>query len=76
MRHAAALIAQGYVGRVFSVTLDARVFGPARRAMATRAGGTTLLSIYGGHLLDALDHYFGGIEEIAARGAIHLPPVD
>lgn len=76
MRHAAALIADGYLGQVFSVTLDARVYGPARRAMATRAGGTTLLSIYGGHLLDALDHYFGGIADIAARGAIHLPPVD
>lgn len=76
MRHAARLVAEGFVGDVYSVTLTARVFGPIMRAMAMRAGGTTLLSIYGGHLLDALDHYFGGIADISARNAIHLPPVD
>lgn len=76
MRMAAALIADGYIGDVYSVNLTARVFGPMMRAMALRAGGTTLLSIYGGHLLDAVDHYFGGITDIAARTAIHLPPVD
>lgn len=76
MRQAARMIADGYVGTVYSVSLNARMFGPTMRAMATRAGGTTLLSIYGGHLLDALDHYFGGISDIAMRGAIHLPPVD
>lgn len=76
LRHAARLIADGYVGDVYSVSLSARLFGPAMRAMATRAGGTTLLSIYGGHLIDALDHYFGGISDIAMRGAVHLPPVD
>lgn len=76
MRQAAQLIAEGFLGDMYSVTLNARLFGPIMRAMATRAGGTTLLSIYGGHLLDALDHYFGGITEIATRGAIHLPPVD
>jgi len=52
------------------------VFGPIMGAMAVRAGGTTLLSIYGGHLLDAVDHYFGGVADIAVRSAIHLPPVD
>ncbi|SNS06181.1 Predicted dehydrogenase [Sphingomonas laterariae] len=76
MRAAARLIAEGYVGTVFSVTLTARLFGPMMRAMAMRAGGTTLLSIYGGHLIDALDHYFGGIATMACRSAIHLPPVD
>jgi len=76
MRQAADLVAAGFVGSVYSVTLSARVFGPVMRAMATRAGGTTLLSIYGGHILDALDHYFGGITDIAMRGAIHLPNVD
>lgn len=76
LRQAARLIAEGYIGEPCSVTLNARMFGPVMRAMATRAGGTTLLSIYGGHLLDAVDHYFGGITELAMRGAIHLPPVD
>jgi predicted dehydrogenase len=76
MRQAAAMIADGYVGDVYSVTLNAHMFGPMMRAMATRAGGTTLLSIYGGHLLDALDHHCGGIADIAMCGAIHLPPVD
>lgn len=76
MRQAARLIAEGFVGEVYGVVLTARLFGPVMRAMAMRAGGTTLLSIYGGHLLDALDHYCGGIAEIAMRGAIHLPPVD
>jgi len=76
MRQAARMIADGYAGKVYSVSMAARMFGPAMRAMATRSGGTTLLSIYGGHLLDALDHFFGGISDIATRGAIHLPPVD
>lgn len=76
LRHATALIADGFIGKVFGVNLHVRVFGPMMGAMAVRAGGTTLLSIYGGHLLDAIDHYFGGIAEIAARSAIHLPPVD
>ena len=76
MRQAAHMIAQGYVGELCSVTVNARLFGPVMRAMATRAGGTTLLSIYGGHLLDAMDHFFGGIADIAMRGAIHLPPLD
>lgn len=76
IRQATQLIANGYVGTVYGVTLHARMFGPVMRAMALRAGGTTLLSIYGGHLLDALDHIGGGITEIAMHGAIHLPPVD
>jgi predicted dehydrogenase len=76
MRQAARMIAEGFVGRVYSVSLHARLFGPVMRAMALRSGGTTLHSIYGGHLLDGLDHYFGGIAEIAMRGAVHLPPFD
>lgn len=76
LRQATRLIADGFTGDVYSVTLQARLFGPVMRAMALRQGGTTLLSIYGGHLLDALDHYFGGIGDIGMTGAIHLPPVD
>lgn len=76
MRQARATIAAGTIGKVHSVSLQARLFGPAMGAMATRAGGTTLMSIYGGHLLDALDHTFGPIVSIAGRNAIHLPPRD
>ena len=76
MRQASALIANGHIGKVYGVSVSARVFGPIMRSMATRSGGTTLLSIYGGHLLDAVDYYFGGIDDIVMRGAIHLPPVD
>jgi predicted dehydrogenase len=76
MRQAAQLLEDGYVGKLYGVTLHARIFGPIMRAMATRAGGTTLLSIYGGHLIDALDHHFGPVEEMMMRSAIHLPPVD
>ncbi len=76
LRQAARLLAEGFVGERYSVTLTARLFGPVMRSMATLAGGTTLLSIYGGHLLDALDYYFGGIADISTQSAIHLPPVD
>jgi len=76
LRHAKRLIADGYIGELYSVSLHARIFGPIMRTMAQREGGTTLLSIYGGHLIDALDHYFGGIADIEMRGAIHLPPLD
>jgi len=76
LRQAARMVAEGFVGDVYSVSANVRLFGPVMRAMATRAGGTTLLSIGAGHVLDALDHYFGGVADIAMRGAIHLPPVD
>jgi predicted dehydrogenase len=76
LRQAARLVAEGYVGRLYGLTVHARMFGPQMRAMATRAGGTTLLSIYGGHLMDAIDHVGGGIAQCAMRTAIHLPPVD
>ena len=76
MRQAACLIGEGRIGDVYSIRVSARMFGPMMRAMAMRKGGTTLLSIYGGHLLDAVDHFFGGLGETMASGAIHLPPVD
>ena len=76
LRYASQLIAEGFVGKVQGVNLHVRVFGPMMRAMALRSGGTTLHSIYGGHLLDAVDHYFGGVADITARQAIHLPPFD
>lgn len=76
MLQARQLVADGYVGKVFNVSLQARLFGPIMRAMALRSSGTTLLSIYGGHLLDALDHFWGGIADIRMNAAMHLPPFD
>lgn len=76
MLKAKQLIAEGYVGKIYNITLQARLFGPIMRAMALRSTGTTLLSIYGGHLLDALDHFWGGISDIRMNAAIHLPPCD
>lgn len=75
-RHAAKLIADGYVGEVYGVNLHVRVYGPMSAPMAVRSGGTTLHTIYGGHLLNAVDHYFGGVAEVDVRSAMHLPPVD
>jgi predicted dehydrogenase len=76
MCYAADLVRNGYIGKPLGVSLHARVFGPIMGAMATRAGGTTLTSIYAGHLLDALDYHFGGIGDLSARAATHLPPID
>jgi predicted dehydrogenase len=76
LRYAAELIRQGFLGRVTGVNLNVRVVGSITRAMAQRAGGTTLISIYGGHLLDAADHYFGSLTEWSATAATHLPPFD
>ncbi|QGP81113.1 Gfo/Idh/MocA family protein [Sphingobium sp. CAP-1] len=76
LRQAQRLMGEGYVGKIYGLTVHARMFGPQMRAMATRAGGTTLLSIYGGHLIDAIDHMGGGIAACDLRSAIHLPPVD
>lgn len=76
MRHAAALIAQGFIGKVIGVNAHVRVPGPITRTMAMRANGTTLTSIYGGHLIDAIDRWFGAVGDFDARARIHLPPFD
>ncbi|MFT4053637.1 MAG: Gfo/Idh/MocA family oxidoreductase [Novosphingobium sp.] len=75
-RYAAGLIADGFIGEVYGVNLHVRIYGPMSAPMAVRSGGTTLLTIYGGHLLDAVDHYYGGVAEMDARSVMHLPPVD
>ena len=76
LRHAARLLAEGYVGRMQDINLLVRVPGSITRTMATRAHGTHLLSIYGGHLLGAIASHFGDIADWSARAAIHLPPFD
>ena len=75
-RYVAHLIADGFVGEIYGINLHVRIYGPMSAPMAVKSGGTTLLTIYGGHLLDAVDHYFGGVAELDARSVMHLPPVD
>ena len=74
--HAAQLVADGFVGQMQDINLLVRVPGSITRTMATRAHGTHLLSIYGGHLLGAISSHFADITEWSAKAAIHLPPFD
>lgn len=74
--HAAMLAREGFIGEVQDINLQVHVPGSITRTMATRAHGTHLLSIYGGHLLGAITSHFGTIADWSARGAIHLPPFD
>ncbi|MDD3799310.1 MAG: Gfo/Idh/MocA family oxidoreductase [Novosphingobium sp.] len=76
LRHAARLVAGGFVGEMQDVNLHIRVPGSITQTMATRASGTHLLSIYGGHLLGAVTSHFSELADWTARAAIHLPPVD
>lgn len=76
LRYAAELIGQGFIGKLAGVSLVASLPGIITGSMATRAGGTTLTTIYCGHLLDAMDFYFGGIAELDARSSINLPQAD
>lgn len=76
LRHAAELIADGFVGQVQDINLQVRVPGSITATMATRAHGTHLLSIYGGHLLGAISSHFSPVATWSTRGAIHLPPFD
>lgn len=76
LRHAAALIEDGFIGQMQDLNLHVRVPGSITQTMATRAHGTHLLSIYGGHLLGAVNSHFAELAEWTARAAIHLPPVD
>ena len=64
------LIAQGYVGRVLSATMIgcAANWGASidRAYQADRANGANLLTITGGHQIDALCHCLGEFRELAA----------
>src|SRR6516165_5344671 len=64
------LIADGYVGRVLSATMIARApnWGSTidRAYQADRANGANLLTITGGHTIDALCHCLGEFREVAA----------
>lgn len=64
------LIADGYVGRVRSATMIASApnWGPTidRSYQADRANGANLLTITGGHTIDALCYCLGEFRELAA----------
>jgi predicted dehydrogenase len=68
--YAKDLIADGYVGRVLSATMIgcAPNWGPTidRAYQADRANGANLLTITGGHTIDALCHCLGEFRELAA----------
>ncbi|GAD47890.1 hypothetical protein NT2_01_06640 [Caenibius tardaugens NBRC 16725] len=76
LRHAASLVQDGFIGTMQDINLHVRVPGSITQTMATRAHGTHLLSIYGGHLLGAISSHFAPIVGWTARSAIHLPPFD
>jgi len=64
------LIAEGYVGRVLSATMIACApnWGASidRAYQADRANGANLLTITGGHTVDALCHCLGELHELSA----------
>jgi predicted dehydrogenase len=68
--YARDLIADGYVGRVLSATMIgcAPNWGPTidRAYQADRAHGANLLTITGGHTIDALCYCLGEFRELAA----------
>jgi predicted dehydrogenase len=68
--YAKDLIAEGYVGRVLSATMIgcAPNWGPTidRAYQADSANGANLLTITGGHTIDALCHCLGEFRELAA----------
>lgn len=73
LNHARDLIADGYVGKVSSVTvyssLSHRAGGTVSQATAytvDRDNGASLVRVAGGHTLDALEHLVGGIAELSA----------
>ncbi|EYF08479.1 putative oxidoreductase [Chondromyces apiculatus DSM 436] len=69
------LVAQGYVGEVLSVSVlgSGSAWGPivdtANAYLYDRANGATLLSIPGGHFMDALCYALGELGEIGASFA-------
>ena len=70
INYAKDLIADGYVGRVLSATMIACApnWGPSidRAYQADRANGANLLTITGGHTIDALCYCLGEFRELAA----------
>jgi predicted dehydrogenase len=70
INYAKDLVGQGYVGRVLTATMIACApnWGASidRAYQADRANGANLLTITGGHTVDALCHCLGEFQELAA----------
>jgi predicted dehydrogenase len=68
INYARDLVADGYVGRVLTATMIgcAPNWGPTidRAYQADRANGATLMTITGGHQIDALCHCLGEFREL------------
>lgn len=79
IRYVKDLVAQGYVGQILSATMiGSTPFGgspiPAARAwFADRSNGATVLTIAGGHSLDALCFCLGDFHELSATVATRRP---
>jgi predicted dehydrogenase len=74
LNHARQLIADGYVGRVTSVTGYVAVPNGARGEIAAssaytldRATGAGVVPILGGHTLDALEYLLGELTDVSAQ---------
>jgi len=80
-RHAAALVADGYVGTVLSATVVAASAGwggPASERMLytlDKRNGATMLTIGFGHALDCVALVLGELEELTATTATRRPQV-
>ena len=81
IRHAACLVAEGYVGQVLSVTLvgSGMQWGAtvdrSNAYIIDRAHGATILSIPVGHTLDAVCHMLGEFRSVMATTAVRQPDV-
>ena len=79
IRYVKDLVAQGYVGQVLSATLIGTTpFGgspilASRAWFADRANGATVLTIAGGHSLDALCYCLSDFRELSAVVATQRP---
>lgn len=78
VRHAADLIADGYVGEVLAtnlsiVTQAAWERGPGRIWQGQRANGANTLTIAGGHGIDAMCAILGEFAEVTARAVTRVP---
>lgn len=72
------LIKEGYIGEVLTATLitgaQAQLQrGPGRIWQGIRANGANVMTITGGHAIDALCAVLGEFDEVAARVATRIP---
>jgi predicted dehydrogenase len=76
--YAADLVRQGYIGEVLTAHLTCVVQaqlqrGPGRIWQGVRANGANVLTITGGHAIDALCAVLGEFAEVSARVSTRIP---